>query len=166
MRSRTMAVAVVAAIVSLGLWGWGGASAYSVTVCTWAGTPAEPTGTFSLKPGLTTTPSAGPLKFSATGPLGGGCKGKMTFVGVFNAGSSCALGTFEGKVKGLPGVARFAGAGNVLAPSVLFDSAGNAVSSEHPQLVTGVGSGSEAGDCLTPEGFTHGSFSSVLEFSS
>ena len=87
----------------------------------------------------------------------------MTFVGQFHPGSSCAHGTFDGRVLGLRGVARFSGVGTVLAPSLLYDKGGNVVGSEQPQLVTGVGRGSDAADCNTPEGFTHGNFSSVFE---
>ena len=39
------------------------------TVCTWGGTPAAPSGTFQLNPGLTNTPAAGPLHLVATGDL-------------------------------------------------------------------------------------------------
>lgn len=165
MRARSMVVAVAMMAATLGGVSWGAIPAQAATLCTWAGTPTEPTGTFILRPGITTTPSAGPLKFRAIGPIGGGpeCTGRMTFSGVFHAGSSCAHGTFEGRVKGLPGVARFYGVGTLLAPSVLYDKAGNVVGSEQPQLVTGAGSGSEASDCHTPEGFTHGNFSSVFE---
>jgi hypothetical protein len=165
MRGRTKLLAVAVVATALGAISLQALSAQAATVCTWAGTPAEPTGTFTVRPGLTATPSAEPAKLRATGPIGGGpgCSGRMTFVGEFHAGSTCELATFDGKVKGLPGVARFFGAGNVIAPSVLYDRAGNAVGSEQPQLVTGTGSGSELSDCLTPEGFTHGSFSSVLE---
>jgi hypothetical protein len=153
----TLAVTVVALCVV--------APASAATVCTWAGTPTAPSGTFTIKPGLTQTPAAEPLKFFATGPLDGDepCSGTMVFDGFVGTGSTCVLAMFEGKVKGLSGVRRFQGAGNLLAPSLLFDKAGNVVGSEHPQLVTGVGSGSELSDCRTPEGFTDGSFSSVVQ---
>ncbi len=165
MRARSMVLAVATMAATLGGVGWGAVPAQAATVCTWAGTPAEPTGTFTVRPGLTAIPSAEPASLRATGPIGGGpgCRGRMTFVGEFHAGSTCEFATFEGRVKGLRGAARFHGAGTVLAPSILYDKAGNAIGSEQPQLVTGAGSGSELSDCLTPEGFTRGSFSSILE---
>lgn len=160
---RTWAPAAALVVMSLLIGPAAGAPA--ATVCTWGGTPAETTGTFTVKPGLTNTPAAEPLKFYAEGPLAGGagCTGKLVFDGVVGSGSTCAVSTFEGKVKGLPGVARFQGAGTVVAPSILFDRAGNIVGAEQPQVVTGAGSGSEVTDCATPEGFTDGSFSSVIE---
>ena len=95
------------------------APAKASTTCTWAGTPVEPAGTFTIDPGVTNVPSAGPLKFKASGQLGGECSGTMTFTGQINAGATCALAEFEGTVKGLPGVARFWGKGNLLVPSML-----------------------------------------------
>jgi hypothetical protein len=141
------------------------APAGAAAVCTWAGTPTAPSGTFTIKPGLTSTPAAQPLKFYAMGPLAGGgvCSGTMVFDGYIGAGSTCALAAFDGKVKGLSGVREFHGAGNLLAPSLLYNKAGSVVGSEHPQLATGVGSGSELSDCNTPQGFTDGSFSSVVQ---
>ena len=133
-------------------------------VCTWGGTPAAPTGTFTLDPGLNMTPSPGPLKFVAEGPLGGDCHGKLTFAGQFDAGATCAHATFEGVTKGLPGVARFVGIGTLVAPSRLYDRHGNIVAVELPQVFTGVGQGSELSDCASPEGFTDGNFSSVIVF--
>lgn len=164
MRSiRAGAAAVALLVMSLVIGRAAGAP--EATICTWGGTPVETTGTFTVKPGLTNTPAAEPLKFHAEGPLAGGsgCTGKLVFDGVVGAGSTCAFSTFEGKVKGLPGVARFQGAGTVVAPSILYDRAGNIVGSEQPQVLTGAGSGSEVTDCATPEGFTDGSFSSVVE---
>jgi hypothetical protein len=161
--TRTVAWISTLACTVVALWIMAPASA--ATVCTWAGTPTAPSGTFTIKPGLTNTPAAEPLKFHATGPLTGAgvCAGTMNFDGVVGAGSTCAFATFEGRVKGLSGVKRFSGAGNLLAPSQLFDKAGNVVGTEHAQLATGVGSGSELSDCGTPQGFTDGSFSSVVQ---
>src|SRR3989442_12841776 len=66
--------------------------------CTWAGTPDNPTGTFTITPGLTNLPAPGPLTFKATGVLGGDptCQGTMTWVGQVDAGSTCSLAFFEG----------------------------------------------------------------------
>lgn len=161
--TRTAAAMATLAVTVVALWVMAPASA--ATVCTWAGTPTAPSGIFTIKPGVTHTPAAEPLKFYATGPLEGGgiCTGTMVFDGFVGAGSTCAFSTFEGKVKGLSGVRRFKGAGGLYAPSALFDKAGNVVGSELPQIATGVGSGSELSDCRTPEGFTDGSFSSVVQ---
>jgi hypothetical protein len=134
--------------------------------CTWAGTPAAPTGTFTITPGVTNVPSAEPLEFRATGVLAGGpgCTGTMTWVGQFDAGSSCAAILVEGVVKGLPGVARFVGKGNLLAPSLLYDRSGNLVGVENAEILTPANQPHFA-DCSTPRGFTGGwpgMFSSVF----
>jgi hypothetical protein len=135
-------------------------------VCTWGGTPAATTGTFTIKPGLTLTPSAGPLRFVATGPLegGAGCEGKLTFDGVIHAGGTCAAQEFEGTVRGLPGVARFWGPGGAgVVHEFLYDKDGNVVGADQPQVLSGATRGSELSDCNTPAGFTQGDFSSVVE---
>jgi hypothetical protein len=49
----------------------------------------------------------------------------MTFVGQIHAGSTCGLTSFEGSVKGLPGVTRSWGKGSLLVPELLYDAAGN-----------------------------------------
>ena len=127
MKSRTFLAVITLALVSLATAGLGTATASATKTCAWAGTPAEPTGTFTLQPGITYIPSAGPLKFKATGPLGGECAGTLTFTGQFDAGASCAFSEAEGTVSGLPGVARFWGKGGNLFPSLLYDKAGNVV---------------------------------------
>ena len=114
MRLQTMLGAIAVAI--LGVTGAAGtAKANSPdngtsAVCTWGGTPAAPTGRFTFTPGLTQfTPSSGPLKFWATGELSGGagCQGKMVFRGVAEPGAICPAFVTDGKVEGVPGVARF-----------------------------------------------------------
>jgi hypothetical protein len=161
-RARTAAAIMTVACAALPIWGAG--VARSAALCTWGGTPDATTGTFTLEPGLNMTPAAAPLEFKATGVLEGeGCSGRMVFDGVVDTGSTCAFAIFEGRVHGLPGVAAFHGAGNVVAPSVLFDRDGNVAGTEHPQILTGVGNGSEASDCGTAEGFTDGNFSSVVQ---
>jgi hypothetical protein len=140
----------------------GPASAQAATTCTWGGTPAAPTGTTTNSPGLTNFPAPGPLDFYATGVLAGGagCTGKFTFTGQMNAGSTCGLISFQGIAKGLPGIVRFAGDSVVgIAPARLYDKEGNVVGSENAQFLTGA----PVTDCDTPEGFTHGNFSSVIE---
>jgi hypothetical protein len=136
-------------------------------VCTWGGTPAATTGTFTIKPGLTLTPAAEPLEFIATGRLDGGerCEGKLTFDGVIHAGGTCAVQVFEGEVRGLPGVERFFGPGaGGFVNEFLYDGEGNVVGADQPQVLSGATrGGSEVPDCNTAKGFTHGHFSSVVE---
>src|SRR5947208_11251835 len=114
------------------------AAAKSSGPCTWGGTPAAPTGTFSINPGVTNTPSSGPLKFFATGRLGGGpgCRGTMTWIGQLDQGSSCPFSTFRGRVKGFPGVTSFVGRGNLDVPSLLYDRRGNLVGVENAEIAT------------------------------
>lgn len=162
MKFRAMIGAVAAAGACL-LWAGGGAvSAQAATTCTWGGTPAAPTGVFTASPGLTNVPSSGPVDFTATGPLAGGCSGRLAFFGRLDPGATCSEGTFAGTVKGLPGVVRFEGFDLTgVAPSRLYDRAGNLVGSENAQLLTT--DNAPFTDCGTPEGFTEGTFSSVIE---
>jgi hypothetical protein len=154
-------VVMVAAMLSSGA-----VSAQASTTCTWGGTPAAPTGTFTLDPGITNTASTGPIDFKATGDLGGGgiCTGKLVYDGVFDTGASCLTATFHVKVRGLPGVVRAAGtADNITpAPAELYDLKGNVVGTEVAQIVT-LDNAPNYTDCNTPEGFTWGTFSSVVE---
>src|SRR3954449_9736442 len=113
-------------------WGHPG-QARAATTCSWAGTPTAPTGWFTLDPGLTNIPSSAPSSFVAWGDLSGSdprCRGQMKWIGQADAGSTCPLVSFEGEVKGLPGVARFWGKGSLLVPSYLYDRAGNLVGIE------------------------------------
>src|SRR5688572_5087448 len=142
------------------------ASAQAPVICQWGGSPAAPTGEVTLSPGATMTPSAGPLKLLATGPLQGGgvCKGKLTFVGVAQTGSTCAVTIFEGRVKGLAGVARFWGPGITGAvQEFLYDKDGNLVGADQPLILLQDENHSQAADCASPEGFTHARFSSTVE---
>src|SRR4051812_26626561 len=104
MRNRSIITALVLAATSLVVAGFGAGPASASTICTWGGTPVAPTGTLTIDPGITNLPAPGALKFRATGQLSGGgrCTGTMTFVGQIDAGSTCALVSFEGTVKGLP----------------------------------------------------------------
>jgi hypothetical protein len=134
--------------------------------CTWAGTPAAPTGTFTVSPGVTNTPSAGPLRFVATGRLGGGagCHGTVTFAGQLDAGATCPYSTFEGRVLGLPGVERYAGRGSLDVPSMLYDRAGRLVGVENANIMTQTNLVRTL-DCSMPGGFRGGwpaMFSSVV----
>jgi hypothetical protein len=164
MRNRAMIINATAIVAtSLALGAFGPSAAQASTMCTWSGTPTEPTGTFEFSPGITNTPASEPLRLIATGPLGGGCSGTLTFKG--SAGGTCAYGTGEGTTKGLPGVARWKAeviAG--LAPALLYNNRGEVVGSENAQLVTNVvGEEDPLIACNTPEGLKRGKFSSVIE---
>jgi hypothetical protein len=143
----------------------GAASAQAAATCTWGGTPVEPTGWVTMSPRVTNTPSTGPIEFTATGELAGdrGCTGQFTFVGQMNTGATCAFSTFQGTAKGLPGVRRFAGAAPVgILPARLYDKDGNIVGSENAQVDT-LANAPNFPNCNTPEGFSEGNFSSVIE---
>ena len=167
MRPRSILAVTAIAATSLVAGGWGAASAQANRTCTWGGTPAKPTGKlYYAGQGVTNTPSTEPLAFIATGPLAGDCSGTLTYRGVQGVGSTCAFGPFEAKVIGLPGIVRAAGDDAVgLVPALLYDSHGNLVGSENPQVLT---SGTEEqnlgfASCDSPEGFKEGNFSSVIE---
>ena len=154
MRSRRTALALAIATAAA-FTGGGGAPAQAATTCTWAGTPVAPTGTFTIRPGLTNVPSSRPLRFVATGRLGGGpaCRGPVRFVAQIDAGSTCAYSTFEGRVEGLRGVARFVGHGSLDVPSLLYDRAGRVVGVENAQILTRDNLFNSP-DCSKPGGFT------------
>jgi hypothetical protein len=140
--------------------------ARTTTICTWGGTPAAPTGEFTVKPGLTLTPSSGPIKFRATGPLAGdpGCEGKAALDGFLHAGATCGESVIEGTVTGLPRAERVFGyIASGVALEFLYDKAGNLVGFNEVQVLTQDGEQSSAAECNTPEGFTHGLYSAVSE---
>jgi hypothetical protein len=157
MRVRTtVAIAAVTAAVAGGA---APAAAQASKTCTWGGTPAAPTGV-TTNGGITNVPSPVPLRFRASGALGGDCRGRMRFIGQMDAGSSCALIDFEGRVEGLPGVAWFVGTSAMgVAPARLYDSRGKLVGSENAQFLTN----SNLTDCSTPRGLRRVAFSSVIE---
>ena len=157
----TASLALVAAIFASAHPG----KAQAATTCSWAGTAAAPTGTFTVSPGVTNVPSPGPLRFRATGLLGGRCSGTMTFTGQLDAGATCPFSTFRGAVQGLPGVTRFLGHGSLLVPSELFDRDGHVVGVENANILTQTNL-ARTTDCNTPDGFKGGwpgMFSSVVE---
>src|SRR2546426_7148445 len=167
MRPRAIIALTVMALASTAASAWGATSAQGARTCTWGGTPTDPTGVVKYTgQGITNTPSTEPLPFIATGPLAGGCSGTLTYRGYQGTGSTCAFGPFEAKVIGLPGIVRAAGDNAVgLVPALLYDSHGNLVGSENPQVLT---SGTEEQNlgftsCNSPEGFKEGNFSSVIE---
>ena len=158
MRSRAVTACVVLAAVAQ-LAG-GAATAHGATACTWGGTPAAPTGHSSNAPGVSTTPSSVPLRFRATGPLGGpGCRGRMTFVGQMDRGASCALINFHARVYGLRGVRTVVGtSAGGFAPARLFDRAGSLVGTEDAQFLTNA----PFSACNTKAGLRSINFSSVV----
>jgi hypothetical protein len=160
MRLRAIIGAALAATVVLAIAA-GSASADSTKICTWGGTPAAPTGESNQYPGVSNLPSPVPMYFKATGPLGGECRGTLTFVGVEDAGSTCALITFHGNAYGLPGVSSFAGvAAAGASPGRLYDRHGNLVGQEDTQFLTNQDAVTE---CSSPDGLTHNNFSTVIE---
>ena len=171
MRRRAVAIALAISTLSIVPIAAGHAapSQDGRRLCTWGGTPTNPTGIVTFDPGITQTPSAGPIATRAWGPLEGpGCHGTMIFDGIGRPGASCTFGViFEGPVSGVPGVTRLFGAG--FGPQVhefLYDRRGNIVGSDEP-LVKAVGNSapdSNALDCNTPEGFRRAPFSSTVEF--
>ena len=164
MRSRLVIAGLLVALASVLVPASVGVARASTapTVCTWAGTVDAPTGTFTITPGATNTPSTGPLVIRATGRLGGGCRGTLTYDGQIDAGSTCAAATFHGRATGMPGVTRFAGIGLAsFAPARLYDAEGNVVGSENANLNTAENI-PHFTDCNTPEGFRGGNFNSVI----
>jgi hypothetical protein len=163
--ARKATIALAAAAAAAGLSAIPAQATPGVT-CTWAGTPVAPTGTFWVTPGVTNSPSSGPLKFLAVGRLGGGarCHGTMKFVGQLDAGATCPYSTFRGRVYGLRGVRRYLGHGSLDVPSQLFDRRGRFVGVENANIMTQANLGHTL-DCATPGGFAGGwpaMFSSVV----
>jgi hypothetical protein len=145
--------------------GGGPASAQASTLCTWGGTPAAPTGSSTFSPGLTNTPAPEPLKFEATGLLAGGgrCTGKMTLAGQVNAGSTCLLASYEGTVRGVPGVDRFWGEGNGLVQGFLYDKDRNLVGTDQPSVAPPPADDPFYINCNSPQGETDLGFSAIVE---
>ena len=161
--SLRAAIGVMAVAAAALVWFGGDVpSAQAATTCTWGGSPAAPTGIFTVSPPLTNIPSTGPIDFTATGPLAGDCSGRLAFDGRLEPGATCSDGVFAGTTKGLPGVVRFEGFDVTgIAPSRLYDRDGNIVGSENAQLLTV--DNAPFTDCGSAEGFTSGNFSSVIE---
>jgi hypothetical protein len=157
-RAWPLALATLTAVVAVAGWGTPAEATKS------GAPPAGTVCTFTITPGLTAVPLAAPAKFSVTGELGGdpACGGSLTYIGQIDASGTCALTTFEGDAKGIPGVTRFAGVGaGPLGPARLYDKAGNVIASENANIVTADNS---ALDCASPEGFDGGTFSSTIVF--
>jgi hypothetical protein len=158
MRRQHKIAATLGACAALAVASSGAATAQANTTCTWAGTPAAPTGTFSITPGLTNLPAPRAAKFVSSGQLGGNdarCRGQMRWVGQIDAGSNCLVANFEEAVQGLPGVSRAWGKGSLDAPQLLYDRQGRIVGVENAQIATQTNS-QHFLDCATPAGFRGG----------
>jgi hypothetical protein len=163
LRFRTMIGASACAIAGALALAGGVTSAQAATRCTWGGTPSNPTGTISFDPGLTQIPAPFALKFKAVGVVEGGgpCHGQtVIFDGQADAGSSCYGGVgFEGRVIGLPGVARVWGRGVLnLVRELAYDAKGNLVGSDQA-IAVGPKNDPLFAACNTPQGFRDGFFS-------
>ena len=147
-------MALVAACLVLIGGGAAQAQAQASTTCSWGGTPAEPTGTFAVSPGLTNTPAPEPLKFSATGALGGGgrCTGKMTFVGWVGAGST-----------GFALLFCLSGAGSASVQEFLYDKDGNLVGADQPTVAPPPADDPLYMNCGSQQGETELHFSAIVE---
>ena len=166
MRARLTAIAIaVLALAVVRATASRAAPARGALVCTWGGTPDAPTGVFTASPGITDSPSTGPIEFTATGELGGGegCTGRLTFRGVLDPGTSCLVGMpFLATATGFPPIRYAEGTIGAVgtAPVVMYDADGNVVGSEQAQFLTDV---LDDSDCNTPEGLTRANWSDTLE---
>jgi hypothetical protein len=159
MRLRLSTIFGVAVVVAaLGPSGAGTASAQRT--CTWGGTPLAPTGQNRNYQGISNTPSTHPIRFHATGPLAGDCKGTFVFDGVMDTGATCGYITFHGRARGIRGVARFAGvAVGGLGPARLYDRDGDVVGSENAQFLA---DRNVVRDCNSSQGVMRNAFSSGI----
>jgi hypothetical protein len=161
------AMAAAAALMALAAGGAG--SAQAATTCTWGGTPLAPTGVITFSPGVTNTPSTGPIQFKATGPLGGeGCSGQLTFTGYIDPGTTCAVNApFHAKAAGLPPVKWAQAQAGVAGsqPVLLYDADGNVVGSEQAQFLTTAVNQSDPAymSCGAAEGLTRATWSDTVE---
>ena len=166
MRARLTAIAIaVLALAVVRATASRAAPARGALVCTWGGTPDAPTGVFTASPGITDSPSTGPIEFTATGELGGGegCTGRLTFRGVLDPGTSCLVGMpFLATATGFPPIRYAEGTIGAVgtAPVVMYDADGNVVGSEQAQFLTDL---LDDTDCNTPEGLTRANWSDTLE---
>jgi hypothetical protein len=141
------------------------------TVCTWGGTPMAPTGLITFSPGVTNTPSTGPIQLMATGELAGGagCTGKLTFTGYIDPGTTCAANApFHAKATGLPPVKLAEAQAGVAGsqPVRLYDAHGNVVGSEQAQFLTAAAN--DPNDpgytaCNSSQGLTSANWSDTVE---
>jgi hypothetical protein len=72
------------------------------------------------------------------------------------------LATFEGTVKGVPGVARYWGAGTGLVHEFLYDKDGNVVGGDQPAVAPPADDPLFT-DCNSPQSLTDAGFSAIVE---
>jgi hypothetical protein len=171
MKARPMTLAITIAALGLVPAIASPAAGEGAKVCTWGGTPTAPTGVITFSPGVTNTPSTGPIQFMATGELAGGagCTGKLTFTGYIDPGTTCAVNApFHAKAVGLPPVKRAEAQLGVAGtqPVLLYDAHGNVVGSEQAQFLTAAAT--DPNDpgylaCGTPQGLTTANWSDTVE---
>jgi hypothetical protein len=171
MRTRLMAVGIGITALCLVPAMASAATSQGSRFCTWGGTPTAPTGVITLSPGVTNTPSTGPIDFTATGDLGGGagCTGKLTFTGYIDPGETCGVSMpFHARAMGLPPIRRAEAMTGVAGtqPVLLYDGDGNVVGSEQAQFLSGAATAESFPpfmDCSTPEGLTRAIWSDTIE---
>jgi hypothetical protein len=171
MKARLMVPVITIAALSLIPATASPAAGGGASICTWGGTPTAPTGLITFSPGVTNTPSTGPIQFTATGELAGGagCTGKLTFAGSIDPGTTCAVNApFHAKAVGVPLVKRAEAETGVAGsqPVLLYDAHGNVVGSEQAQFLTAAATdpndpGYKA--CNTSEGLTRANWSDTVE---
>jgi hypothetical protein len=171
MRARTAAIAIAITALCLIAATASPAAGQGSRFCTWGGTPAAPTGVITLSPGVTNTPSTGPIEFTATGRLAGdaGCNGKLTFTGYIDPGETCGVSMpFHARAEGFPPIKRAEAMTGVSGsqPVLLYDGDGNIVGSEQAQFLTAAATAESFPpfmDCNTPEGLTRAIWSDTIE---
>ena len=87
----------------------------------------------------------------------------MTFVGRVGAGSTCLFASFEGAVKGVPGVARFSGAGTASVQDFLYDREGRVAGAAQPTVAPPPEDDLLYMNCGSPQGETELHFSATVE---
>jgi hypothetical protein len=80
-----------------------------------------------------------------------------------NAGSTCLYASFEGTVRGLPGVATFWGEGNALVHEFLYDKNGNLVGADQPSVGPPPADDPLYINCNSGQGETDIAFSAIVE---
>jgi hypothetical protein len=171
MKARQIALAITVAALSLVPATASPAASEGTNICSWGGTPAAPSGLITFSPGITNTPSTGPVQFTATGEVAGGagCAGRLTFTGYIDPGTTCAVNTpFHAKAVGLPPVKRAEAQGGVAGtqPVLLYDAHGNVVGSEQAQFLTAAATDpTDPGymACNTSQGLTSANWSDTVE---
>src|SRR5439155_15739819 len=131
MNARARIALVVSVVAALGA---GVPARAAPSGCIWGGTPAAPTGQFSISPGLRFQPSTQPLAFKAWGPAeGAGCSKTVVFEGVALPGATCGGIFFQGTVRGVPSIKTFYGGGTaVMVHEFLYDKNGTIAGANDP----------------------------------